>query len=161
MIVAALALVLAGPQAIGIYDGWGAFRDEGRCYAISRPVSGSTAARMGAYASVGTWPDRGVRNQFAARLSRTAGEPSRITLSIGDRRFELVARGDRAWAPDADTDAAIVGAMRSGRSMSVEGVSGNGRPFADVYALSGAASAIDAAAIACLEPAGNGAAGED
>jgi hypothetical protein len=151
MSLAALALILAGPQAIGIYDGWGAFRDEGRCYAITKPVSGSAAARMGAFASVGTWPDRGLRNQFNARLSRVAGDAARVTLSIDERRFELVAHGDRAWAPDSATDAAIVGAMRSGRSMSVEGVSGNGRPFADVYALEGAASAIDAAAIACLE----------
>ncbi len=151
MSLAALALVLAaGPQAVGIYDGWGAFRDEMRCYAIAKPVPGSAAARMGAYASVGTWPGRGIRNQFGARLSRTAREDARITLSIDDRRFELVARGDRAWAPDPETDAAIVGAMRSGRSMSIEGVSRGGRPFADTYALPGAASAIDAATLACI-----------
>jgi hypothetical protein len=162
MSLAALALMLAAaPQAIGVYDGWGAFRDEARCYAIARPVPGSAAARMGAYASIGTGPRRGIRNQFGARLSRAPGGAARITLSIDDRRFELIARGDRAWAPVRDTDAAIVGAMRSGRSMSIEGVSGNGRPFADVYALPGAASAIDAAALACLKPAGNGAAGED
>ena len=150
MILAVLALVLAaGPQAVGIYEGWGAFRDESRCYAIAKPVPGSAAARTGAYASVGTWPARRIRNQFGVRLSRAAGEGVRLTLSIGERRFELVARGDRAWAPDPDTDAAIVGAMRSGRSMSIEGVSGTGHPFADAYALSGAASAIDAATLAC------------
>jgi hypothetical protein len=150
MSLAALALMLAGPQPIGIYEGWGAFRDQTRCYAIAKPVPGSAAARRGAYASVGTWPQRGIRNQFSARLSRAAGEGARITLSIDDRRFELVARGDQAWAPDSNTDAAIVGAMRSGRSMSIEGVSAAGRPFADVYALPGAASAIDAAALACV-----------
>lgn len=150
MSLAALALMLAAaPQAIGIYEGWGAFRDDARCYAIAKPVSGSAAARKGAYASVGTWPKRAVRNQFGARLSRVPGPSARLTLSIDERRFELVVRGERAWAPDPATDAAIVGAMRSGRSMSIEGVSGNGRPFADVYVLAGAASAIDAAALAC------------
>src|SRR3546814_14340499 len=84
-----------------------------------------------------------------------------MTLSIDDRRCNLMARGDRAWAPDRETDAAIVGAMRSGRSMSIEGVSGAGRAFADVYALPGAASAIDAAALECLGNRGSGAAGED
>lgn len=150
MIAATLALMLAGPQAIGIYEGWGAFRDGARCYAIAKPVPGSAAARAGAYASIGTWPGRGIRSQFGARLSRAAGEGARVTLSIDERRFELIARGDRAWAPDPETDAAIVGAMRSGRSMSIEGASADGRPFADVYALPGAASAIDAASLACL-----------
>ncbi|MCM8731082.1 hypothetical protein ACFO8O_08935 [Hephaestia sp. GCM10023244] len=146
-----LALALAAtPQAIGIYDGWGAFRDAARCYAIAQPVSGSAAARMGAYASVSTWPRRGIRNQISVRLSRAARDGAPMTLSIDERRFDLVVRGDRAWAPDRETDAAIVGAMRSGRSMSIEGVSANGRAFADVYALPGAATAIDAAALECL-----------
>jgi hypothetical protein len=34
--------------------------------------------------------------------------------------------------------------------MSVESVARGGRPFVDVYALKGAATAIDAAALACL-----------
>ncbi|HEX7851932.1 MAG TPA: hypothetical protein VF485_19525, partial [Sphingomonas sp.] len=70
-------------------------------------------------------------------------------LSIGERRFDLVAGADDAWAPDARTDSAIVAAMRSGRSMSVEGLGRDGSAFADVYTLSGAATAIDAAALAC------------
>src|SRR3546814_7882614 len=70
---------------------------------------------MGAYANIATWPGRGIRNQFGARLSRTVREGAPMTLSIDDRRFNLMARGDRAWAPDRETDAAIVGAMRSGR----------------------------------------------
>ena len=40
--------------------------------------------------------------------------------------------------------------MRGGRSMSVEAVAPHGRPFADVYALAGAATAIDAAALGCV-----------
>ncbi|HVJ00523.1 MAG TPA: hypothetical protein VM657_15810 [Sphingomonas sp.] len=143
------ALMLAGPQAIGIYDGWGAFHDDARCYAIAKPI-GSAAARTGAHASIATWPGRGVRNQFGAQLSRAVRADVPVTLGVDERRFALVARGTRVWAPDRETDAAIVGAMRSARSMSIEGVSERGRPFADVYALSGAASAIDAAALACL-----------
>ena len=72
-----------------------------------------------------------------------------MTLSIGERRFALVATGLDAWAADAPSDRALVAAMRAGRSMSVEAVGAGGRPFADVYALAGAATAIDAAARAC------------
>jgi hypothetical protein len=148
LILLALMAPAGGREAIGVYHGWGAFReaDPPRCFAIAEPLRRGA----GAFAGVATWPGRGIRNQLAIRLSRPVRAGIAPTLSIDERRFSLVARGQDAWAPDARTDAAIVAAMRSARSMSVSGVSAAGRPFADTYALPGAASAIDAAALACL-----------
>jgi len=148
LILLALAAAASGREAIGVYHGWGAFReaDPPRCFAIAEPVRHGG----GAFASVATWPGRGVRNQLAIRLSRPVRAGIAPMLRIDERRFSLVARGPEAWAPDARADAAIVAAIRSARSMSVSGVSATGRPFADTYVLSGAATAIDAAALACL-----------
>jgi hypothetical protein len=72
-----------------------------------------------------------------------------VTLSIGDTAFLLVARGRDVWAKDRRADAAIIAVLRSGSSMSVSSVSPEGTPFADVYRLRGAASAIDSALLAC------------
>lgn len=151
-----VALVAAAPavarDSLGIFESWGAFRDDSprRCFAIARPVRPISARRAGAFASIATWPGQGLRNQINVHLSRARNSNAKVTLSVGERRFELIA-GDRdAWAPDTETDRAIVGAMRSGRSMSVESVSRMGRPFADIYLLKGAATAIDAAAIGCV-----------
>src|SRR3546814_18159601 len=95
-----LALALAAAQqAIGVYDGWGAFADEARCYAIAKHAPGSVAARMGAYASIATWPGRGIRTQFGARLSRTAREGAPMTPSLHHPSLHLIARARRAWAP--------------------------------------------------------------
>ena len=145
----ALLLAAAAPQAIGIHQRWGAFRDEGpmRCYAISRPVQGKVGAP---FASVATWPGANVRGQLHVRLSRPKAPRAGVVLAIGERRFDLTAGRIDAWSPDAATDRAIVAAMRGGRSMSVESVGVNGAAFVDVYALSGAATAIDAAALGCL-----------
>ncbi|WP_448663088.1 hypothetical protein ACG3SL_21055 [Sphingomonas sp. CJ20] len=146
----ALALLAAGPRdTLGVFDRWGAFRDSGpvRCYAIAEPVERHAQARP--FASIATWPGDGVRNQLHIRLSRPRAANARVTLAIGERRFELRAGDLDAWAPDSRTDAAVVAAMRSGRSMSVESVSPAGGAFADTYALKGAATAIDAAAIGC------------
>lgn len=145
---AALLLLLAAPagrEAIGVYHGWGAFRDAtpARCYAIARPVA------AGGFASVATWPGKGLRASLHVRLSRARDRSAGVTLSVGERRFTLVANTRDAFAPDAASDRALVAAIRSGRSMSVEAVAEGGRPFADVYALPGAATAIDAAALAC------------
>lgn len=145
-----LALQAAtGRQALGIYDRWGAFRDAAppRCFAIAQPVNMPRGTRP--FVSIATWPSERHRNQLHVRLSRPRNAGARVTLSIGERRFELIAGPADAWAPDARADAAIVAAMRGGRSMSIETAAANGAPFADVYALGGAATAIDAAAVGC------------
>lgn len=154
---AALGLLLAAAPAvardqIGVFERWGAFVDASprRCFAIARPVSRPVAGSGAAFAGIATWPGQNARAQLHIRLSRERNPQSRVTLSVGERRFELVAGAADAWAPDARTDAAVVSAMRSGRSMSVETLAKTGAPFADVYSLRGAATAIDAAAVACV-----------
>ncbi len=152
MILAALLLLAApeGRETIGVWRRWGAFRDRTppRCYAIARPVV--AGGRPDGFASVATWPERGLRGSIHIRLSRERDRSAGVTLTVGERRFALVADGRNAFAPDGPSDRALVAAIRSGRSMSIEAVGAGGRPFADVYALSGAATAIDAAALACI-----------
>jgi len=149
MIALALLLLVQPRDALGTYGGWGAFRDPSplRCFAIAEPVERNRRGQP--FASIANWPGQGVRNQLHIRLSRSRAANARVTLAIGERRFELRAGDADAWAPDARTDAAVVAAMREGRSMSVESIAANGAPFADTYALKGAATAIDAAALGC------------
>ncbi|MEZ0242856.1 MAG: invasion associated locus B family protein [Sphingomonas sp.] len=154
LLLALLAIaqpVQQGRVALGVFDSWGAFRDASprRCYAIAQPVEKHSQSQP--FASIATWPGQGLRNQLHIRLSRARNPNARVTLSIGERRFELVAGEADAWSPDARTDAAVVSAIREGRSMSVETVSAAGAPFADTYALKGAATAIDAAALGCVK----------
>lgn len=150
-----LLAVLAGPalarDALGTFGRWGAFRDPSprHCFAIAEPVETVAGARNRAFASVANWPGAGARAQLHVRLSRPRDGRAAVTLSIGDRRFRLRAGPADAWAPDTATDRAIVAAIRSGRSLSVESVAAGGGPFVDVYSLAGAPTAIDAAAAAC------------
>lgn len=150
----AASSVIAAPVAarttLGSFENWGAFRDEAptRCFAIAQPVRGS-GGKWQPFASVGSWPQSGVRGQFYVRLSRERRADTPVTLIIDDRKFALVAGAADAWAPDARTDAAIVAAMRSARGMSVASVAATGGGFAETYALKGAATAIDAAALGC------------
>ncbi|NIJ15682.1 invasion associated locus B family protein [Sphingobium vermicomposti] len=144
-------LAIAAPafakDSLGIFEYWGAFRDPAapRCYAIALPVG----RRGEAFAAVGTWPRQRMRGQVHFRLSRTRAEGAPVTLNVGERRFTLVAGQGDAWAQDPRADAAIIAAMRSASSMSVQTRGANGRGFADTYRLRGAATAIDAAALGC------------
>ncbi|USI74213.1 invasion associated locus B family protein [Sphingomonas morindae] len=153
---AALALVLlvaAAParETLGVFHDWAAFREPAsdRCFAMAEPPPGTSAFGLGAVASVAAFPAQRIRAQLSVRLSRGHQPAAPVTLSIGDSGFRLVVAAGRAWAADRRADAAIVAAMRSGSSMSVSTVAEDGRAYADVYRLRGAASAIDAAMLAC------------
>ena len=144
-------LLLAAPagarDSLGVFEAWGAFRDPSapRCYAIAMPVG----RRGNGFAAVGNWPRQKVRGQVHFRLSRPRAGDAAVILNVGERRFQLVAGQADAWAADPRADAAIIAAMRSASSMSVQTEAANGRAFADTYTLRGAATAIDAAALGC------------
>jgi hypothetical protein len=140
----------AQPQSLGVFGGWGAFRDGARCYAITQPEDGSAAQAAQAFAAVGQWPGRRGAGQLHIRISREKRQSSAVLLRIDGRSFQLVGGGRDAWAPDGRADADIQAAIRSGLNMVVETRSTQGLIVRDVYRLRGAATAIDAAAIACL-----------
>ena len=143
------APVAAQPQALGIFGLWGAFSGGDRCYAISEPRQPPRPGQGRSFASVGWWPGRGVSGQLHIRLAPPKRAGSAVLLRIDERTFQLAGGGADAWAPDPRADAEIVAAMRSGLEMTVETRSERGALLRDSYALRGAATALDAAAIAC------------
>lgn len=149
--MAMIAPAAGARDSLGVFDSWGAFRDPEvpRCFAVAEPASRSTRGRWRPFAAVGSWPRANVRGQVHIRLSREIAARSPLTLSIGEQQFKLVGGGADAWAPDRQSDAAIVAAMRSAPSMSIAARSRTGAGFADTYRLRGAATAIDAAALGC------------
>jgi len=156
IILVLAASPLAAKDSLGVFGEWGAFRDPQvpRCYAIAAAESQARASdrarqEHAPFASVGTWPKRGVRGQLHVRLSRNLAAGARISLSLGGQRFALTGGGGDAWASERPMDAAIVAAMRSAGSMSVSATDRAGRRFTDRYSLEGAATAMDAATVGC------------
>jgi len=152
-ILLALAAPLAAKDSLGVFSDWGAFRDPTvpRCYAIAMPEANRGAIEYQAFASVGTWPRRQLRNQLHFRLSRRISPAGTISLRVGNQSFELTGGGGDAWAKDRKMDAAIVAAMRSAGAMIVSARDRNGKLFNDTYPLSGAATAMDAATVGCAK----------
>ncbi len=150
--LALLLLAAAAPvgarESLGVYESWAAFKDArpARCYAIAKS-QGTSAARS--YATVSTWPERKVRGAVYFALSRDIADTSAVRLVVGDKRFELAAKGRNAWAKDARDDAAIVAALRSAARMTVSAKGTKGGTFTDSYTLAGVATAMDAATVGC------------
>ena len=155
LILAALVMASAPPalarSSLGVFEDWGAFRDPRlpRCYAISKGERSSGARDFEPYATIGTWPNRKIRNQVHVRLSRRLAPNGGVTLRVGGESYDLTAGEADAWAIDRRMDAAIVAAMRAGSRMSVSATDRGGNRFTDRYSLAGVATAIDAATIAC------------
>lgn len=148
------ALLIAAPVAardsLGVYDDWAAFSDASprRCYAIAK-AQGTPPAP--AYATISNWPERRIRGALHLVLSRDVADQASVRLVVGDKRFNLIAKGRNAWAKDPRDDAAIIAALRSAARMSVSARSAKGGTFTDRYALAGAATAIDAATVGCAK----------
>lgn len=155
ILLALAACVISGPatakDSLGIFSNWGAFRDPEipRCYAIAESEEITGKAERKSFASVGFWPKRSIRRQFHVRLSRDRSSNSRLIVSIAGRRFQLTASRSDGWSQDKRMDAAIIAAIRSATSMTVESVGRDGKPIVDAYRLRGAATAIDAASLGC------------
>src|SRR3546814_13899167 len=89
------AAFAASPVALGIFDGWGAFRDPAtpRCYAIAAPAATVGTPRVKAYASFGYWPKSRIRGQFYVLLSKARPPHRELRLPIGSRRVILTGNG--------------------------------------------------------------------
>ena len=149
-----LFLAMATPaaaqqQSLGIFGMWGAFRGSDRCYAIAQPFRGPPAEGWQPFVAIGHWPARRIGGQVHVRLSREKRPGSAVLVRIDGRTFQLRGGGRDAWAPDNRADEEILAAMRTGIDMVVETRSTRGQMVRDQYRLRGAATAMDAAALAC------------
>lgn len=134
---------------LGEYRDWRAFtyNEDGNrvCYMASEPTEdeGDYTRRGDIYAMVTHRPAQGTRDVVSFVIGYTFQEDSRVTVDIDGEEFTLFTHNDTAWAPDAQTDSALVEAMRSGREMVVRGTSNRGTDTTDTYSLLGFTRAHD------------------
>ena len=143
-----IALLLLS-QTIAASGDWAAFDRGATCEAVSRsllvPLKGDQQPRIAiAFNRVG--PRRG---EIGVHLHRAARPGSSVVLTVGDQPFLLSARGGDAWSRGPLQEAAIIAAIRRESGMRVEARDEAGRRMVDRYSLSGAPTAIDAAAARC------------
>ena len=135
-------------QILFAQGSWVALKFGDRCEAEAQPLLPATNHQPEARAGF-SFAAQGPTGEFHVRMSRVPRAGSSVMLTIGDRPFLLLVRGDWAWSRGPLQEAAIIEAARSAGSMRVEGRDGGGRWFADRYLLNGAPTAIDAAAAGC------------
>jgi hypothetical protein len=151
-----LAAAASAPKPIDKFTDWTAstYDDGGKtlCYATSEPKkqAGKFTSRGKPYIAITHAPQANVRDQVSYIAGYDFKPDSVVKVTIGKQSFTLdLLQKDRAWAKDADTDKALVSAMRKGNSLVIKGVSARGTEITDTYSLSGFSKAYQAIGAAC------------
>lgn len=141
----AFAAASDSPQMLGAFGDWKLFRygsaANALCYIASVPVhkSGNYKKRGEPFAMV-TQRSAGV-DEVSAHSGYDFRQASKVVVTVGNDKFELFTKGDRAWAYDASQDNRMIGSMARAGSMLVRGASQRGSFSADTYSLKGFAPA--------------------
>jgi len=115
------------------------------CFMASKPTRTLPAgARRGdIYAMITHRPAQNSKGVVSFVAGYTFKSGSEVQLTIGNQRFALFTEGDTAWARDDATDRAILQAIKTGSSMTVEGTSARGTKTTDTYSLAGSSGALE------------------
>ncbi len=144
------------PVSMGTFDDWESFtyQDQGKpvCYVYSTPKKTESLKKVKrdpVYFLVTNYTGRKVKGQVSTIIGYPFKESSLVAVKIDNASFELYTNGDAAWASSVDVDAAIVKAMKTGKSISVTGTSWKGTQTTDTYSLAGIGKALDKIDTAC------------
>ncbi|MFQ6017761.1 MAG: invasion associated locus B family protein [Kiloniellaceae bacterium] len=144
-----------GIERVGAFGDWSSFRftEDGKpaCYMASQPIKaqGNYKKRGEIYAIVTHRPAENRRDEVSIVAGYQYKKDSRVEVIIGGKTYKLFTQEDGAWAPDKESDKALVRAMIKGRTMVVKGTSSRGTRTTDTYSLSGFTRAYHAINKAC------------
>lgn len=145
----------SGPQLLGTFDDWEAYKtNDARgavCYAISSPKTKEPAAakRDPIYFLVTTWPKAGISAEPSVIIGYQFKEGAKATVQVGSDKFEFFTKADGAWMTTGPDEQRLITAMRGAAELSVKGISKRGTLTTDTYSLKGISAALDKAAEGC------------
>ncbi len=143
------------PQSLGTFRDWAAFafnHDGGRvCYIASQPkeAKGNYTLRGDVWALVTHRSPGGSRDIIEIVAGYTYLKDSTVTITIGDRSYDLFTQEEKAWAYTREDERKIVASMKAGVNMVIEGRSWRGTETTDSYSLLGFTAAYDVISEAC------------
>ena len=159
-IVSALALTLvmagvaaaqqpaAAPTRIQQFQAWGAYSyKSGKstvCYVLSVPTAKQPASvdHGDNFFIVSQRPGQNISYEPQAMMGYTVKENSKINVVIDNKTFVMFTKDKAGWVENAAQEPALVAAMKTGHSMTVNAVSRKGTGTSYSYSLSGISAAL-------------------
>jgi hypothetical protein len=151
----ALAQTQENPTSLGASGDWEAFTYEAEgskvCYVYSQPKKSepATAKRGPIYFMITHWAGKKIKAQPSTFIGYTFKVGSDVTLAVDSKSFILYPIDNMAWTDKIETEKAILTALKSGKVLTVSGVSAKGTATKDTYSLNGISAAMDVIDGAC------------
>jgi invasion protein IalB len=155
VVFAAAPVQSAGVKSAQVFKDWSVHvagkKKKKICYLHGEPKksTGKYKRRGPTYLQVTQRVADGARNEVSITAGYSYKKGSAVTVKFDDKNFSMFTDGSTAWSRDARGDAALVKAMRAGKSMIVTGVSGRGTATKDRYSLAGFTAAHKAINKSC------------
>jgi invasion protein IalB len=70
-------------------------------------------------------------------------ESSKVSVTIGDKKFSMFTKGKSAWVENAAEEPLLIAAMKSGSDMKVQAQSGRGTKTSYSFSLKGISAALN------------------
>jgi hypothetical protein len=144
-----VAPVLAqpSPSMVRKFDAWGLYSYKGdsgtTCYVLTTPTQMQPASvdHGDNYFLVAPKPSgSGFYPQAIMGYDLKGG--SRMTVTVDGQAFTLEPKGNSGWTQQESSDAALIAAMKSGSSMTLQAVSQRGTETSYTFSLSGVSAAL-------------------
>ncbi len=163
--VAALGFAAGGAFAqesdsrVAANTAWSVFVEENpkECWSVSAPT-GTVNTRGGKKVNakrgkilffISFRPGDGATGQVAFTGGYPFAKDSQVSVTIGPVEYALFTEGEWAWTQSPEDDAAIIGAMKKGKTAVVVGTSTRGTRTEDTFSLLGFTAAVDDAGKRC------------
>lgn len=146
----------AAPKLLGEFNAWSAYYyQEGNkvvCYMVSSPTKdeGKYSTRGAIFAMITHRPAEKSFDVVNFTAGYTYKQDAAVVVKIGKSVINrMFVDGDKAWGMNESVDKELVGAMKKGERMIVDGESSKGTATKDTYSLSGFSSAYKAISAKC------------
>ena len=152
MLAAATPALAQSATKIGQHNAWGTYSYQANsgkvCYVLTVPTDKQpTSLNHGdIFFFVSQKPGQNVTYEPQFIASYNFQDNSKVTVTVGDKKYSMFTRGKSAWMENAAQEPELIAAMKSGSDMKVDAKSGRGNDTSYVFSLKGITAALSSIA---------------
>jgi invasion protein IalB len=149
MVIGAWPALAQSATKIGQHSAWGTYSYQAAsgkvCYVLTVPTDKQppTLDHGDIFFFVSQRPGQEISFEPQFIASYNFQTDSKVTVTVGDKKFSMFTRGKSAWVENAAEEPILIAAMKSGTDMKIGAKSGRGNPTSYVFSLKGISAALD------------------
>ena len=160
-VIAAIAIIAASSafaqstKVVQKFGDWVLYSHSGApatiCFITAQPRETKPVgySKERSYFYVSAWPNDGVKAEISIKIGKSLQNGSKVRVQIGNSRYELFTKGDKAFVEDPTQELKLIDSMKRGSFMTVSAVVSDGTTVADTYSLIGVTNAVNSLSAGC------------